>query len=145
MRANSQGYVFRLTGPRFATLLHGAKFRLGFTLLEVMVAMTIVGLGIVTLLQIFSSGLRLGTKSSERTEAILYGRQVMDDALIRRDVRRGREDGSFENKYRWVLRTDPVREESVLELSSGWELEQVTLEMGNLVQMKTLRLVKKER
>lgn len=145
MRANSQGYVFRLTGPRFATLLHGAKFRLGFTLLEVMVAMAIVGLGIVTLLQIFSSGLRLGTKSSERTEAILYGRQVMDDALIRRDVRRGREDGSFENKYRWVLRTDPVREESMLELSSGWELEQVTLEMGNLVQMKTLRLVKKER
>jgi len=145
MRANSQGYVFRLTGPRFVALLHGAKFRLGFTLLEVMVAMTIVGLGIVTLLQIFSSGLRLGTKSSERTEAILYGREVMDNALIRRDVRRGREDGSFENKYRWVLRTDPVREESVLELSSGWELEQVTLEMGNLVHMKTLRLVKKER
>lgn len=145
MRANSQGYVFRLTGPRFVALLHGAKFRLGFTLLEVMVAMTIVGLGIVTLLQIFSSGLRLGTKSSERTEAILYGREVMDDALIRRDVRRGREDGSFENKYRWVLRTDLVREESVLELSSGWELEQVTLEMGNLVHMKTLRLVKKER
>ncbi len=145
MRANSQGYVFRLTGPRFAVLLHGAKFRLGFTLLEVMVAMAIVGLGIVTLLQIFSSGLRLGTQSSERTEAILYGRQVMDDALIRRDVRRGREDGSFENKYHWVLRTDPVREESMLDLSSGWELEQVTLEMGNLVHMKTLLLVKKER
>jgi len=118
---------------------------MGFTLLEVMVAMAIVGLGIVTLLQIFSAGLRLGAKSSERTEAILYGRQVMDEALIRRDGARGREDGSFENKYRWVLRTDLVREESVLELSSGWELEQVTLEMGNLVQMKTLRLVKKER
>ena len=107
--------------------------------------MAIVGLGIVTLLELFSSGLRLGAKSSERTEAILYGRQVMDEALIRRDVRRGREDGSFGNRYRWVLRTDLVREESVLELSSGWELEQVTLEMGNLVQMKTLRLVKKER
>ncbi len=152
MRANSQGYVFGLTGPSFASLLHGVKSKIanpkskmGFTLLEVMVAMAIVGLGIVTLLEIFSSGLRLGTKSSERTEAILYGRQVMDDALIRPDVRRGREDGSFENRYRWVLRTDPVREESVLELSSGWELVQVTLEMGNLVQMKTLRLVKKER
>ncbi len=145
MRANSQGYVFGLTGPRFSALLHGAKFRQGFTLLEVVVAMAIVGLGIVTLLELFSSGLRLGTKSSERTEAILYGRQVMDEALIRRGVARGRDDGSFENRYRWVLRTDPVREESMLELSSGWELEQVTLEMGNLVQMKTFRLVKKER
>ena len=118
---------------------------MGFTLLEVVVGMAIVGLGVVILLEIFSSGLRLGSKSSERTEAVLYGRQVMDDALIRRDLRRGREDGSFENRYRWTLRVDPLQEESVLDLSSGWELEEVTLEMGNLVQMKTLRMVAKER
>ena len=110
---------------------------MGFTLLEVVVGMAIVGLGVVILLEIFSSGLRLGSKSSERTEAVLYGRQVMDDALIRRDLRGGREDGSFENRYRWTLRVDPLQEESVLDLSSGWELEEITLEMGNLVQMKT--------
>jgi prepilin-type N-terminal cleavage/methylation domain-containing protein len=121
------------------------EFQMGFTLLEVVVGMAIVGLGVVTLLEIFSSGLRLGSKSSERTEAILYGRQVMDDALIRRDVIRGRDDGSFENRYRWTLRVDPIRDESVLDLSSGWELEEVTLEMGNLVHMKTIRLVAKER
>ena len=132
----SQGLKSKISNP---------KSKMGFTLLEVVVAMAIVGLGIVTLLELFSSGLRLGTKSSERTEAILYGRQVMDEALIHREVARGREDGSFENKYRWVLRRDPLREESVLELSSGWELEQLTLEMGNLVHMKTIRLVKKER
>ena len=144
--------MFKIRKAKSNKLSHSVKSKIqnrksimGFTLLEVMVAMAIVGLGIVTLLELFSSGLRLGTKSSERTEAILYGRQVMDEALIRREVGRGREDGSFENKYRWVLRTDPVREESVLELSSGWELEQVTLEMGNLVQMRTFRLVKKER
>ena len=33
------------------------KSCLGFTLLEVLVALTIVGLGVVTLLQIFSLGL----------------------------------------------------------------------------------------
>jgi len=144
--------MFKIRKAKSNKLSHSVKSKIqnrksimGFTLLEVMVAMAIVGLGIVTLLELFSSGLRLGTKSSERTEAILYGRQVMDEALIRREVARGREDGSFENKYRWVLRTDPVRDESVLELSSGWELEQVTLEMGNLVQMRTFRLVKKER
>ena len=120
------------------------RTKMGFTLLEVVVGMAIVGLGVVILMEIFSSGLRLGSKSSERTEAVLYGRQVMDDALIRRDIRRGREDGSFENRYRWTLRVDPLQEESVLDLSSGWELEEVTLEMGNLVQMKTLRLVSKE-
>lgn len=121
------------------------EFRKGFTLLEVVVGMAIVGLGVVTLLEIFSSGLRLGSKSSERTEAILYGRQLMDNALIRRDARRTREDGSFEDKFHWVLNVDTLHEESVLDLSSNWELEQVTLEMGKLFQMKTLRLVAKER
>jgi len=58
------------------TLGNSAK---GFTLLEVVVAMTIVGLGIVTLLQIFSLGLRLGARSTVRTEVVTDGRQVMDD------------------------------------------------------------------
>ncbi len=120
------------------------KSKIGFTLLEVVVGMAIVGLGVVTLLEIFSSGLRLGSKSSEKTEAILYGRQVLDDALIRRDARRGREDGSSDAGFRWVLNVDTLREQSVLDLSSNWELEEVTLEVGNLVQMKTLRLVSKE-
>ncbi|NIO07431.1 MAG: hypothetical protein GTO40_05290 [Deltaproteobacteria bacterium] len=86
----------------------------------------------------------MGSKSSEKTEAILYGRQVLDDALIRRDARRGREDGSSDAGFRWVLNVDTLREQSVLDLSSNWELEEVTLEVGNLVQMKTLRLVSKE-
>ncbi len=133
------------SSQRLKSKIENPKSKMGFTLLEVVVAMAIVGLGVVILLEIFSSGLRLGSKSSERTEAVLYGRQVMDHALIRRDLRRGREDGSFENRFRWTLRVDPLQEESVLDLSSGWELEEVTLEMGNLVQMKTLRMVAKER
>jgi prepilin-type N-terminal cleavage/methylation domain-containing protein len=54
----------------------------GFTLLEVVVAMTIVGLGVVTLLQIFSFGLRLGAKSTVQTEAMAYGREMMDELLV---------------------------------------------------------------
>ncbi|MGZ9125825.1 MAG: type IV pilus modification PilV family protein, partial [Candidatus Binatia bacterium] len=42
----------------------------GFTLLEVLIAMTIVGLGVVTLLQIFSLGLRLASRSNVQTDAI---------------------------------------------------------------------------
>ena len=59
----------------------------GFTLLEVVVAMAIVGLGVVTLLEIFSSGLQLGARSRDRTEAVAYGRQVMDRFLARRTRR----------------------------------------------------------
>jgi prepilin-type N-terminal cleavage/methylation domain-containing protein len=127
------------------TLITNPQSKMGFTLLEVVVGMAIVGLGVVTLLEIFSSGLRLGTKSSEKTETILYGRQVMDEALIRRDDRLGGQDGSFGERYRWRLEMNPLREASTLDLSSKWELREITLEMGNLLQMKTFRLVKKER
>src|SRR3970040_2166392 len=51
----------------------------GFTLLEVLVAMTIVGLGVVTVIEVFSMGLRLGSRSADQTEAMTYGRQVMED------------------------------------------------------------------
>jgi prepilin-type N-terminal cleavage/methylation domain-containing protein len=63
--------------------------RAGFTLLEVVVAMAIVGLGVVTLLEIFSLGLRLGARSSFDTESMAYGRLVMDEVLARRDIDAG--------------------------------------------------------
>ena len=56
----------------------------------------------------------------------------------------GGRDGAFEERYRWVLNVDTLREDSVLDLSSNWQLEQITLKMGKLFQMKTLRLVSKE-
>src|SRR3990167_2147741 len=60
------------------------KTQNGFTLLEVVVAMSIVALGVVTLFEIFSLGLRLGARSFERTEATAYGREAIDEFLIRR-------------------------------------------------------------
>ena len=53
----------------------------GFTLLEVLIAMTIVGLGVVTLLQIFSLGLRLQSRSTSQSEAVAHGTRVMDEML----------------------------------------------------------------
>ena len=123
----------------------------GFTLLEVVVAMTIVGLGVVTLLEIFSLGLRLGARSSVRTEATTYGRQVMDEFLVRRKLQEGSEQGALGANARWKVQVQPVRESSqALNLSSNWELKEVTLDMLVMdagrerhVELKTLRLVRK--
>lgn len=123
----------------------------GFTLLEVLVAMTIVGLGVVTLLQIFSLGLRLGTRSSARTEAVTYGARVMDELLARKKLPEGSESGRLGTEGRWQAQTQAVREStSTLSLSSQWELKEVTLEMivgdggrERSVEFKTLRLARK--
>lgn len=124
----------------------------GFTLLEVVVAMTIVGIGVVTLLEIFSSGLRLGSRSSAATEAIIYGRQAMDEILLRRRIEEGPQQGSLNERARWKLGVEPVREPSdTLSLSSAWELKEITLDMrvtdtgrDRPVELRTYRLVRKK-
>jgi prepilin-type N-terminal cleavage/methylation domain-containing protein len=123
----------------------------GFTLLEVVVAMTIVGIGVVTLLEIFSSGLRLGSRSSTATQAMAYGRQAMDEILLRRKIEEGAQQGVFNDQTRWRLGVEPVREPpETLALSSAWELKEITLDMrvteagrDRPVELRTYRLVRK--
>ena len=123
----------------------------GFTLLEVLVAMTIVGLGVVTLLEVLSQGLRLGSRSSLYTESITAAEQIMDEFLLRKELSDGTVRGNAENQTRWVLEVRRV--ENPLEpraLSSPWEIKEVTLDFaagGGVrpasIQLKTLRLVAK--
>jgi len=127
-----------------------SKIANGFTLLEVVVAMAIVGLGVVTLLEIFSLGLRLEARGAARTEAVVHSRQVMDSLLLRRGVGDGREEGSLGAGIRWKAEVRPVRDQSGLSLGSGWELKEITLEMRypdggreRQLEVRTLRLIKK--
>jgi prepilin-type N-terminal cleavage/methylation domain-containing protein len=121
----------------------------GFTLLEVVVAMAIVGLGVVTLLEIFSSGLRLGARSSVETESMAYGRQVMDEALARPAVEAGPLQGTVQDRARWQLRVESVREpQRLLALDSPWELKEITVtvrlaDTGREVALKTFKLVRR--
>ncbi len=124
----------------------------GFTLLEVVVALTIVGLGVVTLLEIFSSGLRLGARSSVHTEAAAYARQVMDEILARGKWLESSEQGTIDGHARWKVQVQTVRDASPsLNLSSPWILQEITLDMMVMdagrdrhIELKTVRLVKKQ-
>jgi prepilin-type N-terminal cleavage/methylation domain-containing protein len=123
----------------------------GFTLLEVLVALTIVGLGVVTLLQIFSLGLRLGARSTTSTEAVTYGARMMDELLARKKLSEGSDSGTLGTAGRWKSQVQTVRDASPsLNLSSNWELKEVALEMTvaegereRRVDLKTFRLTKK--
>jgi prepilin-type N-terminal cleavage/methylation domain-containing protein len=123
----------------------------GFTLLEVLVAMTIVGLGVVTLLQIFSLGLRLQARSTVRTEAIVQGARVMDELLARKRLGEGSERGKLAPDGHWTSQVQGTRDaSSSLSLSGNWEIKEVALEMvvqdgarERRMELKTLRLSKK--
>jgi prepilin-type N-terminal cleavage/methylation domain-containing protein len=125
--------------------------RAGFTMLEIVVAMAIVGLGVVTLLEIFSLGLRLGARSTADTESMAYTRLVMDEVLARRDIDAGATQGYIQERGRWQLRTQKVEErQRTLSLDAPWELREVSVAMRltdgfreQQVEIKTLRLVRK--
>jgi prepilin-type N-terminal cleavage/methylation domain-containing protein len=131
-------------------------FSPAFTLLEVIVAMTIIGIGVVTLLEIFSAGLRLGSRSASATEAMTYGRQIMDEILLRREIEDGPQQGSLNEKARWKLGIQRVQERgdsvSLSSDSNDWELKEITLELRvtdsgreRPVELRTLRLARKNR
>ena len=131
-----------------AAIRHGKG---GFTLLEVMVAMAIVGFGVVTLLEIFSLGLRLGSRSEVETEAIAQSARVMDELLARPKLHDGSESGTVTPAQRWRSQIQTLRDATPsLSLGSNYELKEVAVEMAvtdgvqeRRVELKTLRLARK--
>ena len=126
------------------------KLETGFTLLEVVVAMAIVGIGVVTVMELFSLGLRLAGASSTRTEAVAYSREAVDSFLVRKSFDGRGESGSLGRALRWRIDVDPVRDDSQ-DAPPNWDVSEITLtlsypdaERDKQVQMKTLRVVKKQ-
>jgi prepilin-type N-terminal cleavage/methylation domain-containing protein len=127
------------------------KTQLGFTLLEVVIAMAIVGLGVVALMEIFSMGLRLATASAARTEAVAYSRQVMDEFLVRQAFDGRADAGSIGKTHRWQVDVQPLRDGTDLGATMRWDINQITLRMrypdgerDKLVEMQTLRIQKRK-
>ena len=121
-----------------------------FTLLEVLVALTILGLGVVTLLQIFSLGLRLVARSATRTESAVSAAAVMDELLARGKLPEVPESGRLPGSISWKAEVQTRRDSpSTLGLSSNWELKEITIGLASdgirqpSGELKTLRLAKK--
>jgi len=58
----------------------------GFTLIEIAVALAILGVGIVTCLQIFGGSLRMQARASRETRAVLAARAAMDALLAAPEI-----------------------------------------------------------
>jgi len=120
----------------------------GFTLLEVVVAMAIVGLGVVTLLELFSLGLRLMSRSTDRTRSSFELRRAMDESLIRQKLDAGRQVRSDDGG--WEFEIGPETSSSVFASELPWRLVEVTVRgktpEGDRMkpwEIKTLRLMRK--
>jgi general secretion pathway protein I len=73
----------------------------GFTLMEVLVSMAILGIALTLILELFSGGLRSAKISEEYTKAIWYGKAKMEEMLTVQDLIEGVTEGSFDAQYTW--------------------------------------------
>ena len=91
-----------------SSALHLSK---GFSLLEVMVALAILGMALVAIFQLFSLNLRSTKKAEDYTKAIFYARSMMDEAFIYVDPSGESKSEEYEGRYA-VKRDVSVKSES---------------------------------
>jgi general secretion pathway protein I len=75
----------------------------GFTLIEIVVAMAILGIGLVVIIELFSGGLRLGRASEEYTKAAGYARMKLEEIGVTELTGEGILEGQFDPEYRWQM------------------------------------------
>jgi len=73
----------------------------GFTLIETLIAISVLAISIVVLLQLFSGGLKSSKLSDEYTRGIFHAREKMDEILLAAELNEGVIDGKFDDGFRW--------------------------------------------
>ncbi len=76
--------------------------RRAFTLVEVVVAVSILGAGIALTLGLFAGGLNLASASGEYVKATLLAQQVMVERFATLTLAEGEEEGE-EGQYKWSV------------------------------------------
>ena len=61
----------------------------GFTLIEVVIALAILGIGLTVIMELFSGGLRLGRVSEEYTKAMNYASLKMEEIATQKTIEEG--------------------------------------------------------
>ena len=102
----------------------------GFTLIEVVVALAILGIGLTVIFELFSGGLRLGSISQEYSVAVNYGHMKMEEIAYQSKVEEGEEEGRFDENFRWnvaIRKVDILPVRSDIDFKPPVELFQITL------------------
>lgn len=109
------------------------KNQRGFTLIEVVMAFSLLAVGLGIAMQIAIGAMRQTRNAAEFTEASLYAQSLIDTLGVAERLEPGQDSGRFGERYRWELIVEPYEVEPVT-TSTG----SVT---GGLVQADTMPTV----
>jgi len=92
----------------------------GFTLIEVVVAMAILGIALTVIIELFAGGLRLARVSKEYTKAVNYANTKMEEVACWQTLEEGMTEGEFDETYRWRVAMNKV---NLLPVEKPWEVK----------------------
>lgn len=123
-------------------------FRGGFTLIEILIAFTILAVSLTVLLQAFSFGLRgLGVAEASAT-AVMHAQSKLDELGTSIPLEEGQQEGEFSDGFRWTTVVRPHRPDAGFDPSLVPTLPAIPYEVdvtvswdqGKSITLKTLRL-----
>ena len=128
----------------------------GYTLIEVLVAFSVLALALTFLLGTLSGSTRQVRWSADAGRAALHARSLLSEVGVGEVLQPGREEGEFEDgRYRWQLDSapwvDPLLPANAPEDPCAAQLLQLRLELawgeggsGQRLVVESLRLVQPE-
>jgi len=119
----------------------------GFSLLEILIAFSILALSLGVLLNIFSGGLRRAVISDEYQQAITIAQSILSKAGIEEELQEGETQGEVNDKYQWTQTIQSFLEDGMEPETMGIFPYQVTVtveweagENNRHVELATLKL-----
>jgi general secretion pathway protein I len=94
--------------------MRSARSEHGFTLLEVIVALAILGIGFALAMELLAAGVRSAKASEEYTQAVLLARQKMAEVAVTRNLTGSADTGEFGGGFRWASEVKPLEQEEEL-------------------------------
>ena len=130
----------------------------GFTLLEILLAIAILGVASTVIMQQFSAGLRIAKISGDYTTAIGHAKQILEEFSLEEEIEETEENGTFDDGYTWRISIVPYEDYLVEEGEDEDLFEHLPLEMYRLdstvywmegekeksITLSTLKTVKKK-
>ncbi len=105
-----------------------ARRQAGFTLLEIAVALSILGVGVVICLNIFSGSLKLQDRAARESRAVLHARATMDALLFQPEIADHTEERTTADGFvTHILVRHATTEEGAPEQSDADETPETTL------------------
>jgi general secretion pathway protein I len=102
-------------------------------LIEVVVALAILGVGLTVIIELFSGGLRLARASMEYTKAVNFARAKLEEITVKPTVGEGTGEGESDDKaFRWqvvVKKVDLLSIDKSVDYKPPIELFQVKVDV----------------